>query len=303
MRAMNERGHELGWAPTPAATAERTRFVDHYKLLSLAVQVRSADDWFVRAMRWHLKPFRRSRAETEEVILEERTDTGDGDRGDLVYSRNRVEVHRGSRMGVLHYAIWDVHRIVPTWSRDFLFVHAGSVARHGRGLLLPAPPGRGKSSLVAALLLRGFAYLSEELGAIDPVSGRAYPFPKRLSLDPEALRFFPGVADRLQDRAASGVPLAKRYARPEDFGADVAAAAPVDRIVFLGPQRPGPPRVTRLAAAETVERLAASCLNLYRYQERGVVLLSRVASAAEAFELSGGDPNDLAATLDDLASA
>jgi hypothetical protein len=254
-------------------------------------------------MRWHLEPFRRSRAEAEEVIVEQRVDTDDGGRGDFVYLRNGVEVHGGSRMGVLHYAIWDVHRIVPTWSRDFLFVHAGSVARDGRGLLLPAPPRRGKSSLVAALLQGGFEYLSDDVGAIDPVSSRAYPFPKRLSLDPEALRFFPGVADRLHDRAASGVALANRYVRPEDLGADVAPPTRVDRIVFLGPQRRGSPRLIPIAAAEAVERLAASCLNLHRYKERGVILLSRVASAAEAFELSGGDPNDLAAVLDDLASA
>jgi hypothetical protein len=300
MRAPNERDDDP--APT-SATPERTQIVDHYRLLSLPVQVRSADEWFVRAMRWHLEPFRRSRAEAEEVIVEQRVDMDDGGRRDFVYLRNGVEVHRGSRIGVLHYAIWDVHRIVPTWSRDFLFVHAGSVARDGRGLLLPAPPGRGKSSLVAALLRRGFDYLSDDVGAIDPVSSRAYPFPKRLSLDPEALRFFPGVADRLQDRAASGVALAKRYARPEDFGADIAAPAPVDRIVFLGSQRRGTPRLISLSTAEAVERLAASCLNLYRYKERGVVLLSRMASAAEAFEVSGGDPNDLAAALDDLAPA
>lgn len=277
--------------------------VDHYRLLSLPVQVRSADEWFVSAMRWHLEPFRRSRAEAEEVVVEERVEPDEGGRGDLVYLKNGVEEHRGSRIGVLHHALWDVHGIVPRWSRDFLFVHAGSVAREGRALLLPAPPGRGKSSLVAALLRRGFEYLSDELGALDPVSGRAYPFPKRLALDPAALRFFPGLIDRLQDRETSGVALGKRYARPEDLGADVAAPTSVDRIVFLGPQRRGRPRLTPLVAAEAVERLAASCLNLYRYRERGVILLSRVASAAEAFELSGGDPNDLATTLDDLASA
>lgn len=296
-------GHERA-SDDSAENAPRTGAgvaVDHYRLLSLPMQIRSADEWFVRAMRWHLEPFRRSGPDRESVIIEARAERDEQGRDSFVYLRNGVEEQRGSRMGVLHYAIWDVHGIVPTWSRDFLFIHAGSVARDGRAFLIPAAPGRGKSTLVAALLRRGFEYLSDEVGAIDPVSSCLYPFPKRLSLDPAALRFFPGLADRLQDRAASGIELGKRYARPEDLGAGVATPARVDRIVFLGPQRRGTPQLTPLTKAEAVERLAASSLNLYRYRERGVILLSRVASAADAFELSGGDPNELAAALDALA--
>ena len=274
--------------------------IDHYRLLSLPVQIMSEDEWFARAMRWYLEPFRRPVADRESVLLEVRAEGNDRGDGQLVYLRNGAEEMRGSRMGVLHHAVWDVHRIVPTWSRDFLFIHAGSVAHGGRALLLPGAPGGGKTTLVTALLRRGFDYLSDELGAIDPVSGDAYPFPKRLSLEPDALTFFPGLAERLGDIAASGIALGKRYVRPEDLDARTGAAAPVRLIVFLGPQRPGRPESVPLTRAETVARLAASALNLYRYRERGVVLLSRVASRATAYELSGGDPNALADAVAEL---
>jgi len=294
----NERAHPSGTVGSPVENGDPV--VDHYRLMSLPVQVRSADDWFVRAVRWHLEPFRRPGPESEAMMVEERHEPGEDGGGTHVYSRNGLERYRGSAMGVIHYAIWDIHAIVPQSSRDFLFIHAGSVARNGGALLLPGPAGRGKSSLVAALLRRGFGYLSDEAGAIDPVSSRAYPFPKRLSLEPDALVFFPGLEARLQDVEAAGAALGKRYVRPEDMDAAVAVPSPIERIVFLGPQRSGTPRVTRIGQAEAVERLAASSLNLYRYRERGVILLSRVVLSAEALELSGGDPNDLAAAIEEL---
>jgi hypothetical protein len=43
-----------------------------------------------------------------------------------------------------------------------------------------------------------------------------------------------------------------------------------------------------ITSAKCVELMAANCFNLYRYGEGGVVLLSRIASGAEAFLLSGG---------------
>jgi hypothetical protein len=45
--------------------------------------------------------------------------------------------------------------------------------------------------------------------------------------------------------------------------------------------------------------MAESSFNLYRYGERGVVLLSRIAAGAPAFELRGGTPADRADLISD----
>jgi HprK-related kinase A len=47
-----------------------------------------------------------------------------------------------------------------------LLLHAGVVERGGRALILPAMPGSGKSTLTAALSLRGFRLLSDEFGVV-----------------------------------------------------------------------------------------------------------------------------------------
>jgi hypothetical protein len=197
----------------------------------------------------------------------------------------------------LLHALWDIHAIVPKATRDFLDLHAGSMSRDGRGLLLPAAPEVGKSTLTLALMGQGFDYLSDEVGAIDPITGRVYPFPKRVQVQPDSLGFFPGLEERLDDRRGLTGQLLARFVRPEDIGARFGGPAPTRWIVFPERDRTGPPRLEQLSKAAAVERMAENSSNLYRYGERGVILLSRVARDAEAFSLSGGNPKERAELL------
>ena len=64
-------------------------------------------------------------------------------------------------------------------------VHGGAVAHGGRAIILPAPTGAGKSTLVAELVRRGAAYLSDEYALID-VDGRVHPYPRPLLLRDES---------------------------------------------------------------------------------------------------------------------
>ena len=218
-------------------------------------------------------------------------------RGDELKVKSR---HLGR---ILAHAVWDIPASVPEKTRDFVLLHAGSVSRDGSSMLIPAEAGVGKSSLVAGLLSLGFRYLSDEAGVIDPVTGHAYPFPKRLSLDMGTVRLFPELEDRLQDR---GTPLSDRlegrFVRPEDLGAEVGAPGVIRWLIFPTPERDGPPRLTPISTSEAVSRMARYSFNLYRYEARGVVLLSRVAAEAEAFELSGGSVQERAELLASLGS-
>ncbi len=48
-----------------------------------------------------------------------------------------------------------------------LLIHAAALEMNGRAVLLPAPPGSGKSTLCAGLLHRGWRLLSDELALLD----------------------------------------------------------------------------------------------------------------------------------------
>lgn len=164
-------------------------------------------------------------------------------------------------------------------------------------MLLPASQDVGKSTLTVALMAAGFDYLSDEVGAIDPVTGRVYPFAKRVQLDPETLEFFPGLSERLDDRRGLTGRLLARFISPPDVGARFGEPARPRWIVFLDPDRTGTPHLEPVTKSAAVQRMAENSSNLYRYGERGVILLSRVAADADAFTLSGGNPKERAELL------
>jgi len=58
---------------------------------------------------------------------------------------------------------WGLNWCVSSHAHQYLVVHAAAVEKSGLALLLPAPPGAGKSTLCAALVSRGWRLLTDEL--------------------------------------------------------------------------------------------------------------------------------------------
>jgi hypothetical protein len=273
---------------------------DHYRMLSLSFTVRSTHEGFAEAMAWHFAPFRRSTPEVSAFPVDlyvQEEHRGFDPALHSLFVGNALRYTAYDAGEVLAHAVWLLHAEVSARTRDFVLLHAGAVARGGDALVLPARPDLGKSTLVLALLRAGFSYLSDELGPIDPVTGRVYPFERRIALDEDALGFFGELRDHLEDRRGLTASGAARHVRPEDVGASVAGPAGARWIVFIGADRAGAPRLVPVTRAEAVERMAAHSTNLYRYADRGVILLARVAERAEAFELVGGTPVERARLL------
>ena len=61
---------------------------------------------------------------------------------------------------------WGMNWCITAYSQHVLILHAAAVARDNRAIIMPAPPGSGKSTLCAALVNRGWRLLSDELTII-----------------------------------------------------------------------------------------------------------------------------------------
>ena len=77
---------------------------------------------------------------------------------------------------------WGLNWCITHHIQSFLMIHAAVVEKNGRAVILPAPPGSGKSTLCAALVLRGWRLLSDELTLIDTADGAVVPMPRPISL-------------------------------------------------------------------------------------------------------------------------
>lgn len=252
------------------------------------------------AIRWHLEAFLRSKEDPGSIRAQVSVRPEDEDQAPSPYSYERgadlVYKHLALET-VFRYVLWDLQWFASQNVRAFLALHAGAVTTREGAILLPASRDTGKSTLVASLLQRGFRYLSDEIGPIDPVTGRAYPFPKHLHLDQNALNSFPGLEERLADRNGHSRGRLDRTVRPQDLDAEIGEPSPVRAVVFMTSERDGSPRLTPMTKAEAIERMAENCFNLHRYAERGVILFSRIAASAPAFTLEGGSAQERAEVL------
>lgn len=77
---------------------------------------------------------------------------------------------------------WGLNWCITSHCHNWISLHAAVLERNGDAVILPAPPGSGKSTLCAALMLHGWRLLSDEMTLLDPASGEVTAVPRPVSL-------------------------------------------------------------------------------------------------------------------------
>ena len=85
------------------------------------------------------------------------------------------------------YFEWGFNWLIASRAHQYVMFHSAVLERHGRALIMPAVPGSGKSTLCAALMLRGWRLLSDEFGLYRPETGLIEPLPRPLPLKNESI--------------------------------------------------------------------------------------------------------------------
>jgi hypothetical protein len=89
---------------------------------------------------------------------------------------------------LLHGYFYDcVLNVIIAGVRSHFLIHAGVVARDGRGIILAGDAAHGKTTLTLELVGRGFKFLSDEMAALGRADRRVHPFPRSLRIDPKTL--------------------------------------------------------------------------------------------------------------------
>jgi HprK-related kinase A len=102
---------------------------------------------------------------------------------------------------------WGLNWCVASNCHQYLVIHAALIERHGRVALLPAPPGSGKSTLCAGLVLSGWRLLSDELALYElktgNLTGMARPINLKNNSIPVIQAFAPDVVMTAPMRATT----------------------------------------------------------------------------------------------------
>jgi HprK-related kinase A len=188
--------------------------------------------------------------------------------------------------------------------KRFLLLHAASVERDGRALLMTGHSGAGKSTLAALLGERGWRFMGDEFALLDLDDGRLHPFPRAVSLKNESLGLFDGVeADRLGP-VLTGTPKGTiRHLRPNSE-AIARMDEPAGPVLILFPRfgRELEPAVRDVGAAEAYMRLTQASTNYVALGERGFDSLTRLVGSVPSKAIDYADTAQAERLLDGLWS-
>ena len=201
---------------------------------------------------------------------------------------------------------WGGNWLIGQRLNHLLLLHAGTVERDGFTLVLPALPGSGKSTLTAALSLRGWRLLSDEFGVYDPQDGGFLPMLKPVALKNESIAVIRNFAPDV--RLGPLFPKTRKGA--------VAHLGPLPSAVVRRNEgaRPGAiilPRWvagshTRLESLPVSRAFTALTFNAFNYTILGTIGFAAVVSLVRqcpSWTLVYSDLADAIATLDRLWSS
>ena len=193
---------------------------------------------------------------------------------------------------------------VGTFANQFLVIHSATLERNGRALLMPAPPGSGKSTLCAALVSRGWRLLSDEFALVDPASGLLVPVPRPVALKERSIAL---IANWAPD-AVFGPAIVNNegqlvsYMRPP--AASVRASSvrcPAGLVVIPQYAEGAEVTVTPMTRARAVLHLADNSFNYNLHGRQGFERLADIADVAPGVTLRYSRLQDGVDAVDRLA--
>lgn len=163
--------------------------------------------------------------------------------------------------------------------RRYLLLHAASLEREGRALILTGLSGAGKSTMSAILGERGWRLMGDEFALLEPATGMLHPFPRAVSLKNQAIDVMRALvgADRFGPLLEGTPKGAIRHLRPSaDAVARMREPAQPALILFPRFGAEFEPSIRAVGPAEVFARLTQASTNYVALGETGFDALTRL---------------------------
>lgn len=187
---------------------------------------------------------------------------------------------------------WGLNWCVASMAHRWMMLHSAVLARDGHAIVLPAPPGSGKSTLCAALAFHGWRLLSDEIVVLDPHSDEVWPLARPINVKNQSIdvvrAFLPQalVTKPVNDTKKGTV---AHIAPPATAVAGMNEPAQVKWVVFPKWERGVATSFEPLTSAEVFAALVENAFNYDVQGEDGFAALTRIAIRAHGFRFTYSD--------------
>jgi len=201
---------------------------------------------------------------------------------------------------------WALNWCVTTHAFEHLSLHAAVVERGGRAVILPAPPGSGKSTLCAALIHRGWRLLSDELTLVSLADGRISPVVRPVSLKNRSIDilsdFVPGAvfSEPTHDTVKGTV---AHLRVPSEHVERMHETALPAWVVFPRWEAGAAATLTTLPKPDTVLELGRNSFNIQTLGAAGFQALADLVDRCDCHAFQYGNLDEAMAVFDRLAAS
>ncbi|MGI0119612.1 HprK-related kinase A [Zooshikella sp. RANM57] len=198
---------------------------------------------------------------------------------------------------------WGTNWCVASQSHYYLMLHSAVVEYQGKGVLLPAWPGSGKSTLCAAFAMRGWRMLSDEFGLIDLETGLIQPFPKLIPLKNQSIDVIRSFAP---DAVVGPLFTKTRKGDVAHFRPPLTSIAQSERqakprlVIFPQYQPETRFKLTEVTKAQALLRLANNAFNYQIVGKKGFHAVKSLIDQSKCYELYFNDLDTVIEKLQQL---
>lgn len=201
---------------------------------------------------------------------------------------------------------WGLNWCIASHSHQFLIIHAAVIEKNDVAVIMPAPPGSGKSTLCAGLVSRGWRLLSDELTLIDLQTGLIQAMSRPINLKNksiEVIRHFQPdavITEPVADTKKGTVALLRP---PAESVRRISEPARPAWIVFPKYVPDAPATFSPYSKAHTCLRVAQESFNYDIHGRNGFAAVTRLVDRCKCYEFAYGKLDDAVREFSQLAAA
>ena len=200
---------------------------------------------------------------------------------------------------------WSMNWCIAMHAHHFLLLHAAVIEKEGCAVVMPAPPGSGKSTLCAGLVHRGWRLLSDELALISLADASITPLGRPISLKNQSIdvmrSFVPDAvfSQVVHDTSKGSVSLLKV---PSAHIERIHETAQPRWVVFPKYIAGTPAQMSPRSKANSMLKLGRNSFNYMVLGLKGFEVLSKVIDASDCYDFQYSQLDDAVAIFDEMVS-